>query len=93
MELLTDPPLTQIAKADKVNHEKLTRLMDNPDFKDIILTGYFKDTLLECVDRGINTEEEREALGNLGSAISSLKQYIALIQDKGVKAIKLLHTV
>ena len=73
----------------------LRRLMTNPDFKDLILEGYFKDECIRLVSlkaaHEMRDEEHQTYLVKAMDGIGSLQQYFNVINyaaDQAVRAIQ-----
>ena len=74
-------PLTQAR-----NGEKLTRLMKNKDFKELILDGFLHDFALEMSYKYSSPVANKEYVNNALIGISVFKQYLDSIREKSEQA-------
>lgn len=87
MSLTTDAVMeTEVQYMVELNNS-LTRLKDNPDFKKLILEGYFKDfavnqTSMLATDYVRNTGKRPEVMERL-VAISNLQDWFITIEQLG----------
>jgi hypothetical protein len=89
----TDYKLQRIDEAIKHNQrliekvETLHRLMENPDFQDIILQGYFRDEaynlVMQKAEPASRTPERQEDIIMSIEAISRLNEYFRAIELMG----------
>lgn len=67
----------------------LVRLESNPDFKAVILDGYFKDRAIDGVSmlasRQVRMENRRPELMEMLNAISQLQDYFITIKNLGTE--------
>lgn len=68
------------------NGEKLTRLMKNKDFKELILDGFLHDFALEMSYKYSSPIANKEYVNNALIGISVFKQYLDSIREKSEQA-------
>ena len=68
------------------NGEKLTRLMKNKDFKELILDGFLHDFALEMGYKYASPITNKEYINNALIGISVFKQYLESIREKSEQA-------
>ena len=68
------------------NGEKLTRLMKNKDFKELILDGFLHDFALEMSYKYASPITNKEYINNALIGISVFKQYLESIREKSEQA-------
>lgn len=66
--------------------EKLTRLMKNKDFKELILDGFLHDFALEMSYKYSSPIANKEYVNNALIGISVFKQYLESIREKSENA-------
>ena len=66
--------------------EKLTRLMKNKDFKELILDGFLHDFALEMSYKYSSPVANKEYINNALIGISVFKQYLESIREKSEQA-------
>ena len=66
--------------------EKLTRLMKNKDFKELILDGFLHDFALEMRYKYSSPKANKEYVNNALIGISVFKQYLDSIREKSENA-------
>lgn len=66
--------------------EKLTRLMKNKDFKELILDGFLHDFALEMSYKYSSPIANKEYVNNALIGISVFKQYLDSIREKSEQA-------
>ena len=66
--------------------EKLTRLMKNKDFKELILDGFLHDFALEMSYKYSSPVANKEYINNALIGISVFKQYLDSIREKSEQA-------
>ena len=66
--------------------EKLTRLMKNKDFKELILDGFLHDFALEMGYKYSSPIANKEYVNNALIGISVFKQYLDSIREKSEQA-------
>ena len=66
--------------------EKLTRLMKNKDFKELILDGFLHDFALEMSYKYSSPIANKEYVNNALIGISVFKQYLESIREKSEHA-------
>lgn len=66
--------------------EKLTRLMKNKDFKELILDGFLHDFALEMSYKYSSPIANKEYVNNALIGISVFKQYLESIREKSEQA-------
>ena len=68
------------------NGEKLTRLLKNKDFKELILDGFLHDFALEMSYKYASPVANKEYVNNALIGISVFKQYLESIREKSEQA-------
>lgn len=68
------------------NGEKLTRLLKNKDFKELILDGFLHDFALEMSYKYSSPIANKEYVNNALIGISVFKQYLDSIREKSEQA-------
>lgn len=68
------------------NGEKLTRLINNKDFKELILDGFLHDFALEMSYKYSSPVANKEYINNALIGISVFKQYLDSIREKSEQA-------
>lgn len=68
------------------NGEKLTRLINNKDFKELILDGFLHDFALEMSYKYSSPIANKEYVNNALIGISVFKQYLDSIREKSEQA-------
>ena len=68
------------------NGEKLTRLLKNKDFKELILDGFLHDFALEMSYKYSSSVDNKEYVNNALIGISVFKQYLDSIREKSEQA-------
>lgn len=68
------------------NGEKLTRLLKNKDFKELILDGFLHDFALEMSYKYSSPVANKEYVNNALIGISVFKQYLDSIREKSEQA-------
>ena len=68
------------------NGEKLTRLLKNKDFKELILDGFLHDFALEMSYKYASPITNKEYINNALIGISVFKQYLESIREKSEQA-------
>lgn len=68
------------------NGEKLTRLINNKDFKELILDGFLHDFALEMSYKYSSPVANKEYVNNALIGISVFKQYLDSIREKSEQA-------
>lgn len=68
------------------NGEKLTRLLNNKDFKELILDGFLHDFALEMSYKYSSPVANKEYVNNALIGISVFKQYLDSIREKSEQA-------
>ena len=68
------------------NGEKLTRLLNNKDFKELILDGFLHDFALEMSYKYSSPVANKEYINNALIGISVFKQYLESIREKSEQA-------
>ena len=68
------------------NGEKLTRLLKNKDFKELILDGFLHDFALEMSYKYSSSVANKEYVNNALIGISVFKQYLDSIREKSEQA-------
>jgi hypothetical protein len=75
------------ARAAIQRKERLLRLMENQDFKDIILEGYFEKEPARLVsllrDSSFQSAEDQQSIIDDMKGISSLRQYLRTVHQLG----------
>lgn len=66
--------------------EKLTRLMKNKDFKELILDGFLHDFALDMSYKYSSPVANKEYVNNALIGISVFKQYLDSIREKSEQA-------
>ena len=66
--------------------EKLTRLLNNKDFKELILDGFLHDFALEMSYKYSSPIANKEYVNNALIGISVFKQYLDSIREKSEQA-------
>ena len=66
--------------------EKLTRLLNNKDFKELILDGFLHDFALEMSYKYSSPVANKEYINNALIGISVFKQYLDSIREKSEQA-------
>ena len=66
--------------------EKLTRLLNNKDFKELILDGFLHDFALEMSYKYSSPVANKEYVNNALIGISVFKQYLDSIREKSEQA-------
>ena len=66
--------------------EKLTRLLKNKDFKELILDGFLHDFALEMSYKYSSPVTNKEYVNNALIGISVFKQYLDSIREKSEQA-------
>ena len=66
--------------------EKLTRLLKNKDFKELILDGFLHDFALEMSYKYSSPVANKESVNNALIGISVFKQYLDSIREKSEQA-------
>lgn len=66
--------------------EKLTRLMKNKDFKELILNGFLHDFALDMSYKYSSPVANKEYVNNALIGISVFKQYLDSIREKSEQA-------
>ena len=66
--------------------EKLTRLLKNKDFKELILDGFLHDFALEMSYKYSSPVANKEYVNNALIGISVFKQYLDSIREKSEQA-------
>jgi len=70
--------------------DRARALTDNPDFKKLVLEGYFKDESVRLVllkaEPGMQTKEHQEAILKSMDGIGMLQQYFRNIMQQGAMA-------
>ena len=68
------------------NGEKLTRLLKNKDFKELILDGFLHDFALDMSYKYASPITNKEYINNALIGISVFKQYLDSIREKSEQA-------
>ena len=68
------------------NGEKLTRLLKNKDFKELILDGFLHDFALDMSYKYSSLVANKEYVNNALIGISVFKQYLDSIREKSEQA-------
>jgi hypothetical protein len=80
----------ETAKSHIERAEALQRLHSNPDFKRVILDGYFKDEASRVVllkgDLNVQGKLEQKQIGRIITSIGGLRQYFGTIFQMGSMA-------
>lgn len=89
IDLQKTQALKEIYEADLTLNEKLQRLQNNPDFRDIILNGFCRDDCALYMTRATNLnlfKEDRESALEYAKAGGCLTNYLKFIENKALIA-------